>query len=213
MTKTRIGLTVCLGLWMTLPEVAWAENKPAPKENRAGDKATDKAKAPAQGGGASEAEAKKAAPATAQVNCRLNSVASPPLRRSGTAHVRIQGDGLNVDVPNAPAVCGAYFLQDAQMLGRKIKAGEGIVFETCVPEGLLQVSAEQRTPGKQKLGGPGTTVLFNRQGGGSYMLRMSPGGGDTVSFGKELFSAKTQVTLKKMMAPETVKVDVTFTCP
>src|SRR5512144_2582507 len=83
-----------------------------------------------------------ALPAEAAPICSPPS-AMPPLRRAGTAAVKVAGSRSAQG--SYPAACGAYFVADAPGIA---KAGDGLVFQTCIPGlGLLQVNGTKRKAG------------------------------------------------------------------
>lgn len=135
--------------------------------------------------------------------CTLTSAADGRLRKKGTAAITISGaiSGRGT----YPAVCGAYFLQDSS-LGR---AGDGLVFETCVPgAGLLQLNSSKRIAGTRGEVG----LVFNADGGKGSFTAMSTDAGNTVDVGASFFSAKVRASLKKLFKPDRIRIEAVFKC-
>ncbi len=134
------------------------------------------------------------------------------MRRGGVASVRIEGAGIDLDAKDAPAICGALYNADVKALN--VKAGEGLLFETCLPEGTLQINADDRKPGAQALRSPrsprGASVLFNQTAGLRFVMPSARENRIVVS--PDLFKAEAQVTLRNVVGAEQVKVTLTIDC-
>ena len=147
-------------------------------------------------------------PAQASAECTLSGVLAPH-RRTGTAEVKLTGSRSAQG--RFPAVCGAYFLLDAPPMG---KAGDGMVFETCVPGvGKLQVTGSgKRTAGPVRDFG---LVLHTD----TRSLLGSGGAPDQLVLGADLFSATVKATARTLgrarpgKPSEEVRLAVSFSCP
>jgi hypothetical protein len=134
-------------------------------------------------------------------------VAAPPLRRGGTAQVKITG---TVTAQGTyPAACGAYVLADVPKVA---KAGDGLAFITCIPGvGTFQVSGTKRQAG---LSGDAGVVL---NADASYLG--SAGKEVEVKVGADLFGATVKATLRPMGRPKPgqprkeIRVEARFDCP
>jgi hypothetical protein len=133
--------------------------------------------------------------------------AAPPERRTGTATVKaIGGKGTQ---GTFKAICGAYFMADVPGTA---KAGDGILFETTIPElGSLQVTAWKKQAGPVKEGG----ILLNTPDG-SYMADHASGA--KVVVGADLFSATVEAVARafpraRKGKPAEYRLDVKFECP
>lgn len=145
-------------------------------------------------------------PSLAAAECVLSG-ALPPYRRTGTAEVQVSG--TRAAKGRFPAVCGAYFVQDAPPMG---KAGDGMVFETCIPGvGKLQVNGPKRKAGRA----PEAGLVVNTD---SSSLVGSGDGSNQVVVGADLFSATVKATVHPIGRPkpgqpkEELRLDVKFTC-
>jgi hypothetical protein len=145
-------------------------------------------------------------PAQAAAECVLSGTL-PPHRKTGTAEVRVSG--ARTAQGRFPAVCGAYFLQDAPPYG---KAGDGMVFEVCIPGvGKLQVSGEKRKAGPAPTAG----LILNTD---TASLLASGAAPNQVTVGADLFSATVKATLHPVRRPkpgqpsQDVRVEVKFDC-
>jgi hypothetical protein len=133
--------------------------------------------------------------------------AAPPERRTGTATVKVSG-GKSMQ-GNFGAICGPYFMADVPGTA---KAGDGIVFETTIPElGSFQVTAWKKQPGPVKEGG----IALNTPDG-SYVADHASGA--KVVVGADLFSATVEAVAKafpraKKGKPAEYRLDVKFVCP
>jgi hypothetical protein len=148
------------------------------------------------------------APAQAAAECTLAGVL-PPHRKAGVAEVKVTGS--RTAQGRFPAICGAYFVLDAGAMG---KAGDGMVFETCLPGiGKLQVSGGA---GKRKAGPVADFGLVVNTDSSSLMG--SAGGANKAVLGADLFSAtvKAKVSTFGRARPghpsEELVLDVKFDC-
>jgi hypothetical protein len=148
-------------------------------------------------------------PAQAAAECTLSGVLAPH-RRTGTAEVKLAGS--RTAQGRFPAVCGAYFLLDAPPMG---KAGDGMVFETCIPGvGKLQLSGGS---GKRKAGAVTEFGLLLNTDTSSLMG--SGGAPDKAVVGADLFSATAKGTVRTLgrarpgRPSEEVRLEVSFSCP
>ncbi len=149
-----------------------------------------------------------AAPATASAAERR---VPAPYRWQGKAKVRIRGAGLDVNAAAAPATCGAYFVQDGAMAGKRFKAGDGLAFQVELPEGTFQLNADDAATGVRELRGRSAAgAVFNRKGGGSFAPEPRPG--DRVEVGADYRTAKVRLRMKKLFRPDTLEVSVDFDC-
>jgi hypothetical protein len=148
------------------------------------------------------------APAQAAAECALSG-ALPPHRKAGTAEVKVTGS--RTAQGSFPAICGAYFVLDAGAMG---KAGDGMVFETCLPGiGKLQVSGGT---GRRKAGPVADFGLIVNTDTSSLMG--SAGGANKVVLGADLFSATVKGKVASFGRPrpgkpsEELTLDVKFDC-
>ena len=147
--------------------------------------------------------------------CRLNSAAAPPHRSAGKAQIKLSGAGLDVEAKDAPASCGAYWVQNQKLGPLEYKAGDGMVFETCVGEGLLQISNdEQKTTGKIDLakGGRPVLITFNKAGGEAYGWSPASDKSGSVEIAPDLRSATGNFTVRNLSGAQAIKIDVNFNC-
>lgn len=148
-----------------------------------------------------------AAPALAASTCSPPA-AVPPLRRSGTATVKVTGS--RTAEGTFPAVCGAYVLADVPKVA---KAGDGLAFQTCIPGiGTLQVSGTKRSAGLSEDAG-----LVVNTDSGSYVA--SADKGNRVVIGTDLFSAAVNAVLRPVRRtktgapPDELRIEARFDCP
>lgn len=145
--------------------------------------------------------------------CKLNPLQPGPLRRGGIAHVRLSGDGVELNLRDVPALCGPLFNTDVTALG--VHAGDGVLFETCIPEGIVQISSWTRTPGKQSVHGNadagGTEVLFNRNEGATYTTRGEAS--DSLVLSDDLWKAEATLALYSVASNNALRAQITFDCP
>lgn len=147
------------------------------------------------------------------LKCSIDPKNPGPLRRGGIARVKLDGHGVAIDVDKANAWCGPLFNTDVPALN--IKAGEGVLFETCLPDGMLQLSAYDRPKGgKQEMhsaGRPGgVELLFNQNGGPSYSSHGE--GDDSIVFSPDLWQAEARVLLRDVGTNAKLVATVTFDC-
>jgi hypothetical protein len=147
-----------------------------------------------------------ALPAAAASTCSAPA-AAPPLRRGGTAAVKVSGS--KVAQGSYPAACGAYFVSDVPKVA---KAGDGLVFQTCIPGlGMLQVNGTRRKAGLSDDAG----LVLNADGA-SYLG--SADKENRVTVGADLFSATVTATLrpvrrpKRGAPPDEIHVEARFDC-
>ena len=81
--------------------------------------------------------------------CDLKPEFAGPLRRAGKASVELAGTGGQLVLKDVPALCGPMYDRDSQVL--QVRAGEGLLFEVCVDDGLVQVSSFVREAGARQL--------------------------------------------------------------
>jgi hypothetical protein len=146
------------------------------------------------------------------VPCVLDVSDPGPLRRAGRAKVRLSGKGLSVDT-EVPALCGPLFNRDVDAL--QVRAGEGLLFEACVPEGYLQLTSRERVLGAQKLhhGGqkPGAMdVSFNRVGAATYSSHGLAT--DRVTLDDDFWKVDAELTLRDVADSHDLRASFTFDC-
>jgi hypothetical protein len=157
------------------------------------------------------AETPKAAPPP-PVPCVLDVSTPGPMRRAGRAHVRLAGQGLAVDTEVA-GLCGPLFNRDVDALG--VKAGEGLLFEACVPEGYVQLTSRERAAGAQHMHHgalqTGTMdVSFNRVGGATYSSHGLPN--DRVTLSADFWKAEAELVLRDLDVSSELKASIRFDC-
>lgn len=108
-------------------------------------------------------------------SCAIDMQQLGPMREPGRAKVRLASKDEIIEAHNAPAVCGPFYNVDAPALN--ITAGEGFLFETCLPEGLIQITSLARKAGRQNQDdapdAPVTDLIFNRNQGATFAMRRS----------------------------------------
>ena len=164
---------------------------------------------------ASGASKPAATPETAppvSVPCVLDVAQPGPMRRSGRVKVKRAGPGLSVDT-EVPALCGPLFNRDVDAL--RVKAGEGLLFEACVPEGYLQLTSRERAAGAQHLHhgeeqAGSMDVSFNRVGGATYSARALPT--DRITLSDDFWKADVEATLRDVMEAGELRASLAFVC-
>lgn len=145
--------------------------------------------------------------------CNIDVMKPGRLRRGGTANVQLTGKGIGIDAHNVPALCGPLFDIDVPALN--VQAGDGLFFETCLPEGTLQIMAANRVAGRQSVHGvaqsAGTEVAFNQNKAGTYTTRSEPS--DSIVFSDDLWKADVEVTLHSVAENAPLRAKVSFDCP
>lgn len=145
--------------------------------------------------------------------CELQIDQPGPLRRAGLAQLQLEGSAGKVVARDVPALCGPMFNRTSVSLG--VEAGTGVLFEACLPEGLLQVSSFERSAGPQPVRSQtqevGVDIAFNKFEGGTYSSRGVAA--DRVVFGPDFWSAEVEVTLKNERDTEELRGTVRFACP
>lgn len=146
--------------------------------------------------------------------CALEPERAGPLRRAGTADIELSGSGGTLSVKGARALCGPMYDRDSDVL--QVKAGDGLLFEVCVPEGLVSVSSFKRATGKQPIRDldqpDGAEASFQRFKGATFSSR----GGDptdNITFGDDFWSATAKVHMKSESDQEEMSGTIRFACP
>ncbi len=158
---------------------------------------------------------RKSAPkiAVAPLKCTIDPNNPGPLRRGGRANIEIEGHGVEIKASKVNAWCGPLFNTDVPALN--IKAGQGLLFEACLPDGMVQVSAFDRPkPGTQDLHSAdqalGVEVLFNQNGGPSYSSRGAED--DRVVLSNNLWKASAEVELRDIATGAKIEAKLSFDC-
>jgi hypothetical protein len=145
-------------------------------------------------------------PAGAAEGCALPD-APAPLRRGGTATVILRG--RHEARGTFPAVCGAAYVRSAPHVAR---AGDGLLFATCVPGvGLLQIQEQRRVPG------PSRAASLTLDAADGAWIGAGPDNHVTVA--DDLFGALLRATLRPVRSPADggpggeVEVEARFECP
>jgi len=145
--------------------------------------------------------------------CAIDPLQPGFMRRSGKAQVQLIGDGLNIDLHDVVALCGPMFNRDIRVL--EVKAGDGLLFETCLPQGTLQIASWSRAAGKQVGHGPtevgGTEVLFNLNKGASYSSQADAT--DSIVFSDDFWKASAEVALHSVGGKGALRAKIAFECP
>jgi hypothetical protein len=162
-------------------------------------------------GGAKAAEPVTPAPPVV-VPCVLETTQPGPMRRSGRARIKLAGSALAVDT-DVPALCGPLFNRDVDALA--VKAGEGLLYEACVPEGYVQLTSRSRTRGAQLLHKGGSEagamdVSFNRVGGATYSSHGQPG--DRVTLSDDFWKAEAELVLRDVDESGELRASIAFDC-
>jgi hypothetical protein len=146
--------------------------------------------------------------------CNLDPEHAGPLRRAGKATIELAGSGGTLSEKDVPALCGPMFDKDSDVL--QVKAGEGLLFEVCVSEGLLQVSSFQRVAGAQPIrsltNADGAEVGFNRYQGATFSTR-GDNPADSIVFAPDFWGVTAKVHLKSEDDKQDLNGTITFACP
>jgi hypothetical protein len=152
-------------------------------------------------------------PGPGTAKCNLNTQNPGPLIRGGLASVRIDGPHMSVDRKKVPALCGPIYNVDQPKLDAN--AGDGLLLETCLPEGTVQVTSYKRVAGKQALHSSseqaGTEVLFNKNEGSTYTSRGASS--DSIVLSPDFWHAEMEVELVDVMGSDKLHAKITFDCP
>ena len=147
--------------------------------------------------------------------CTLLSFPVLPHRAGGKAQVKLSGS-VTAEGKEQPAVCGAYWVKDQKVMRKEVKAGQGTLFETCLPEGLIQIYSDDEGVGVRNLKAKDlnarTNALFNPKAGGSYLL-MRGGKDDKLVIDDDRRGAKGVITLSNLAGGGEVRVEFEFDCP
>jgi hypothetical protein len=150
-------------------------------------------------------------PGTAK--CNLNTKNPGPMVRGGHADVHIEGPHVSIEAKHVPALCGPVYNYDVPKLNAK--AGDGLMLETCLPEGTVQLLSYTRIPGKQPLHSAtdqgGTEVTFNKNQGATYSSRGLPS--DNIVLSADMWRADVDVELQDVMGNDKLRAKMTFACP
>lgn len=152
------------------------------------------------------------APPPVAVPCVLDVSSPGPLRRVGRARVRLSGQGLAVDADVA-ALCGPLFNRDVVALA--VKAGDGLLFEACVPEGYLQLTSRERVAGAQHMHhgesqAAAMDASFNRVGGATYSSRGLTS--DHVTLSADFWKADATLVLRDIEESGELEASIAFDC-
>jgi len=154
----------------------------------------------------------KSAPPPVSVPCVLDVTTPGPMRRAGHVHVRLAGQGLAVDA-NVVGLCGPLFNRDVDALG--VKAGEGLLFEACLPEGYVQLTSRERAAGAQhmhhgELQAGTMDGSFNRVGGATYSSRGLPS--DHITLSADFWKAEAELVLRDVDESGELHASIAFDC-
>ncbi len=163
--------------------------------------------------GACESGSKPKKLEVAPLKCDIDIDHPGPLRRGGLARIEIQGAGVALKAQKVPAWCGPLFNEDVRDL--HVKAGDGLLFETCLPQGIVQVSAYDKPgSGKQDLHSArqaaGVELLFNQNGGPSFSSRGQAS--DSIVLSADLWKANAKLALIDVATGAKVDATVEFDC-
>jgi hypothetical protein len=147
------------------------------------------------------------------LKCSIDTSNPGPLRRGGVANVEISGRGVSIKATKVNAWCGPLFNYDVAALN--VKAGEGLLFETCLPDGIIQLSAYARPKGgEQSLHSTdqaaGVELLFNENGGPTYSSHGK--WGDNIVLSPDLWKADAKVVLYDVATGAKLDAVVRFDC-
>ena len=156
---------------------------------------------------------KPATPSTkVSVPCGPDFTVPGVMQRAGRARVTLKGPGVSIDVVGAPAICGPLYNTDVTTLG--VHAGDGLQFEACVPQGILQISSESREPGAQPVHTghqpSGAETIFELRGGTTYSAQGAPS--DRIVFGPDLWKAEAALVLHQVDGDGTLEATVSIDC-
>lgn len=134
------------------------------------------------------------------------------MQRAGRAHIELKGAGLSIDVVDAPAICGPLYNADVNALG--VHAGDGLQFEACVPDGILQIASEGRSAGAQRVHTgqqpSGAEITFEARTGETYSAHGAAT--DSLVFGADLWQATSTLVLHAVDGDGEVTANVTIDC-
>ena len=163
--------------------------------------------------GKSKAPLLPPSPGPGVAQCNLNTQNPGPLIRGGQATVHISGPHVDIDRKGVPALCGPIYNVDMPKLNAK--AGDGLLLETCLPEGTVQVTSYKRVPGKQPMHSSseqaGTEVLFNKNEGSTFTSRGASS--DSITLSQDMWRADIDVELVDVMGSDKLKATIRFDCP
>jgi hypothetical protein len=149
---------------------------------------------------------------TGPIVCTLDPKDPGPMMRGGRAHVKIYGKGTAIDVRDVPAICGPLYNVNASSLG--VVAGDGLLFRTCLPEGLIELSADARVAGKQVvhtgLVKRGTDMIFAKHLGSSYST--AGAAGDEIVVSPDFWKVEARVELREIEGDGVLRASVTYDC-
>lgn len=204
MTRTKsVGLQV-LSCVAALCWLGCQDGSPATQSTGAAPAAVQKPKNP---------DWKPAPPPPAgPIKCDLDPKQPGPMMRGGRARVQITGPGVAIDQSGVPAICGPLYNVNASSLG--VKAGDGLLFRTCLPEGLVELSSDARVAGKQPVHAGrvprGTDVIFAKHLGSSF----STAGvvSDEIVIADGLARAEANVELREIEGEGMLRAKVVYDC-
>jgi hypothetical protein len=154
------------------------------------------------------------APVAQATKCKLEPELAGPLRRAGTADIELSGSGGELRVKGAPALCGPMYDRDSDVL--QVKAGEGLLFEVCLSEGLVSITSLKRVAGPQPIRSlehpDGAEASFQRFKGATFSTRGDVPD-DAITFGADFWSATAKVHLKSESDLEELGGTISFACP
>jgi hypothetical protein len=134
------------------------------------------------------------------------------MQRAGRAHVVLKGAGFSLDAMGAPAVCGPLYNTDVKPLN--VHAGDGLQFEACLPQGVVQITSEGRTPGAQRVHTgqqpSGAEVTFEARDGDTYSVHGAAT--DSIVFSPDLWQVDATIVLHAIDGDGLVAAQVSIDC-
>jgi hypothetical protein len=140
-----------------------------------------------------------------------------PFQRPGTASVTVLGDGIDLAVTDAPAMCGALHTTAS----KRFAVGDGTLFRACLPDGSsFAISSDVALAGNvnprfvyENYKKTGPLLEYSRPGIGTYNQRDEPTDNDKlfIAFDRSAATAAIVVAWPSKTARQ-VTVTASFVC-
>lgn len=129
-------------------------------------------------------------------------VTSTARTNSGTAQVRLVGDGVDVTGEYPATGCGGPFM-----------LGEGFAYQTQAGDWRILVASENRTSGSVPLDESADQVNVSAVANGpGVQFARGPGGAGSVTISEDFRRAEAKLDLRGVAVRGTARLEVTFTC-
>ena len=146
------------------------------------------------------------------MQCTIDPKNPGVMQRGGRARVRIEGSGVSIDASNVPALCGPLYNRSVTTLG--VHAGDGLLFQTCLADGFIELSSDARTVGAQAVHNGrverGTDVIFAKHLGSSYST--AGGSQDRIEVSADFSKAEASVELHGIEGEGVLRATITYDC-